>query len=146
MAYSKDMQDDKVPVFEAAALLDLCLAAMTGMIAGATFRTTRMRAAAELGYATATDLADWLVTAADVPFREAHHITGAAVKLAEGRGVALDALPLADLQAIDARIDDRVFAALSVESSVAARASYGGTAPEQVRARVAEARLALGME
>ncbi len=146
LAYSKDMQDDKPPVFEAAGLLDLCLAAMTGMIAGAAFRTDRMRAAAELGYATATDLADWLVTAADVPFREAHHITGAAVKLAESRGLALDALPLADLQAIDSRIDARVFAALSVESSVAARASYGGTAPEQVRARVAEARLALGME
>jgi argininosuccinate lyase len=146
LAYSKDMQDDKPPVFEAAALLDLCLAAMTGMIAGATFRTDRMRAAAELGYATATDLADWLVTAADVPFREAHHITGAAVKLAESRGVALDALPLAELQAIDPRIDERVFAALSVEASVAARASYGGTAPEQVKARVAEARAALGLE
>ena len=146
LAYSKDMQDDKPPVFEAAGLLDLSLAAMTGMIAGATFRTARMRAAAELGYATATDLADWLVTAADVPFREAHHITGAAVKLAESRGVALDALPLADLQAIDPRIDARVFAALSVESSVAARASYGGTAPEQVQARVAEARCALGLE
>ena len=146
LAYSKDMQDDKVPVFEAAGLLELCLAAMTGMIGGATFRTDRMRAAAELGYATATDLADWLVTAANVPFREAHHITGAAVKLAESRGLALDALPLADLQAIDPRIDQRVFAALSVEASVAARASYGGTAPEQVQARVAEARAALGLE
>ena len=146
LAYSKDMQDDKPPVFEAAGLLDLSLAAMTGMIAGATFRTDRMRAAAELGYATATDLADWLVTMADVPFREAHHITGAAVKLAESRGVALDALPLAALQAIDPRIDARVFGALSVESSVAARASYGGTAPEQVKARAAEARGALGLE
>jgi argininosuccinate lyase len=146
LAYSKDMQDDKVPVFEAAGLLELCLAAMTGMIGGATFRTGRMRAAAELGYATATDLADWLVREANVPFREAHHITGTAVKLAESRGCALDALTLDDLQAIDARIDDRVFAALSVESSVAARASYGGTAPEQVRARVAEARAALGLE
>ena len=146
LAYSKDMQDDKVPVFEAAGLLELCLAAMTGMIAGATFQTARMRAAAELGYATATDLADWLVTAADVPFREAHHITGAAVKLAESRRVALDALPLAELQAIDPRIDARVFAAMSVEASVAARASYGGTAPEQVQARVAEARAALGLE
>ncbi len=146
LAYSKDMQDDKVPVFEAAGLLELCLAAMTGMIDGATFRTGRMRAAAELGYATATDLADWLVRAANVPFREAHHITGTAVKLAESRGCALDALTLDDLQAIDARIDNRVFAALSVESSVAARASYGGTAPEQVSARVAEARVALGLE
>ncbi len=146
LAYSKDMQDDKPPVFEAAGLLTLCLAAMEGMVAGTTFRTDRMRAAAELGYATATDLADWLVRQANVPFREAHHITGAAVKLAESRGIALDALPLADLQAIDARIDERVFAALSVEASVAARASYGGTAPEQVRLRVAEARLALGVE
>ena len=146
LAYSKDMQDDKPPVFEAAGLLTLCLAAMTGMVEGAKFRTERMRGAAELGYATATDLADWLVRQANIPFREAHHITGAAVKLAESRGVALDALPLADLQVIDARIDSQVFAALSVEASVAARASYGGTAPEQVRARVAEARVALGLE
>jgi len=146
LAYSKDMQDDKPPVFEAAGLLTLCLAAMEGMVAGTTFRTERMRAAAELGYATATDLADWLVRQANIPFREAHHITGAAVKLAESRGIALDALPLADLQAIDARIDERVFAALSVDASVASRASYGGTAPEQVRQRVAEARVALGLE
>jgi argininosuccinate lyase len=146
LAYSKDMQDDKPPVFEAAGLLALSVAAMTGMVKGATFRTERMRAAAELGYATATDLADWLVREAGVPFREAHHITGAAVKLAESRGAALDALPLAELQAIDSRIDERVFAALSVEASVAARASHGGTAPEQVRLRVAEARRALGME
>ena len=123
LAYSKDMQDDKPPVFEAAGLLTLCLAAMTGMVEATTFRTDRMRAAAELGYATATDLADWLVRQANIPFREAHHITGAAVKLAESRGVALDQLPLADLQGIDARIDERVFAALSVEASVAARAS-----------------------
>ncbi len=146
LAYSKDMQDDKPPVFEAASLLTLCLAAMTGMVEATTFKTARMRAAAELGYATATDLADWLVRQANVPFREAHHITGAAVKLAESRGVALDALPLADLQAIDARIDERVFAALSVEASVAARASHGGTAPSEVRKRVAEARLALGLD
>ena len=146
LAYSKDMQDDKPPVFEAASLLTLCLAAMSGMIAGATFRTGRMRAAAELGYATATDLADWLVQQAGIPFREAHHITGAVVKLAEGRGIALDALPLADLQAIDPRIDERVFAALSVEASVAARASHGGTAPDEVRKRIAEAHSVLGME
>jgi argininosuccinate lyase len=146
LAYSKDMQDDKPPVFEAAGLLTLCLAAMEGMVSGTTFRTGRMREAAELGYATATDLADWLVRQANIPFREAHHITGAAVKLAESRGVALDALPLADLQAIDARIDARVFAALSVDASVASRASYGGTAPEQVRQRVAEARVALRLE
>jgi argininosuccinate lyase len=146
LAYSKDMQDDKPPVFEAAGLLALSIAAMTGMVADSEFRTERMRAAAELGYATATDLADWLVRQADIPFREAHHITGAAVKLAEERGVALDALPLDDLTAIDARIDERVFAALSVDASVAARASYGGTAPERVREQVAAARQALGME
>jgi diaminopimelate decarboxylase len=111
---------------------------MTGMVAEAAFRTPRMRAAAELGYATATDLADWLVRQANIPFREAHHITGSAVKLAESRGVALDQLPLADLKAIDTRIDERVYAALSVEASVAARASHGGTAPVEVRKRVAE--------
>jgi len=146
LAYSKDMQDDKPPVFEAASLLALSIAAMTGMVAETTFRIDRMRAAAELGYATATDLADWLVREANIPFREAHHITGSAVKLAESRGVALDQLPLADLQAIDERIDDRVYAALSVEASVAARASHGGTAPDEVRKRVAEARAALGLE
>ncbi|MFM7376978.1 MAG: argininosuccinate lyase [Erythrobacter sp.] len=146
LAYSKDMQDDKPPVFEAASLMALSIAAMTGMIAGATFNTARMRAAAELGYATATDLADWLVRQAGITFREAHHITGTAVKLAESRGIALDQLPLADLKAIDARIDESVYAALSVDASVAARASYGGTAPDQVRLQVAAARAALGME
>ncbi len=146
LAYSKDMQDDKPPVFEAASLLTLCIAAMTGMIEGATFRTERMRAAAELGYATATDLADWLVQKAGIPFREAHHITGAAVRLAEQMGVALDQLSIKDLKMIDPRIDAYVFAALSVEASVAARASHGGTAPDEVRKRVAEARIALGLE
>jgi argininosuccinate lyase len=146
LAYSKDMQDDKPPVFEAAGLLGLSIAAMAGMVEGAAFRTDRMRQAAELGYATATDLADWLVREAGVPFREAHHIVGAAVKLAESRGVALEALPLADLQAIDGRIGEGVYQALSVEASVAARASHGGTAPNEVRARIAEAREALGMD
>ncbi|MEB3414512.1 argininosuccinate lyase [Alteriqipengyuania sp. WL0013] len=146
LAYSKDMQDDKPPVFEAADLLTLCLAAMEGMVAGATFRTARMRQAAELGYATATDLADWLVTKANVPFREAHHITGALVRMAEERGCALDQLPLGDMQQVDARIDASVFDALSVDASVAARKSFGGTAPDQVRARIAEAREALSME
>ncbi|MGN3973807.1 argininosuccinate lyase [Tsuneonella sp. SYSU-LHT278] len=146
LAYSKDMQDDKPPVFEAHGLLALSIAAMTGMIADSAFRTERMRQAAELGYATATDLADWLVREADVPFREAHHITGAAVRLAESRGCALDGLQLDDLKAIDSRIDERVFAALSVDASVAARASYGGTAPARVREQVAAARSALGLE
>jgi argininosuccinate lyase len=146
LAYSKDMQDDKPPVFEAASLLALSIAAMTGMVADTAFRTQRMRAAAELGFATATDLADWLVREGNIPFREAHHITGAAVKLAEVKGLALDKLPLAELKKIDSRIDERVFTALSVEASVAARASHGGTAPDQVRLRVAEARSALGLE
>jgi argininosuccinate lyase len=146
LAYSKDMQDDKPPVFEAAGLLGLSIAAMTGMIEGAEFRTARMREAAELGYATATDLADWLVREANIPFREAHHITGAAVRLAESRGVALEALPLADLQEIDGRIGEGVYRALSVEASVAARASHGGTAPVEVRKRIAAARKALGMQ
>ena len=146
LAYSKDMQDDKPPVFEAAGLLELSVAATTGMIADATFNTGRMRELAEFGFATATDLADSLVTEADIPFREAHHITGAAVKLAETRGVALDELPLEDLKAIDERIDERVYKALSVDASVAARASYGGTAPEQVRSQVERAKAALGME
>ncbi len=140
LAYSKDMQDDKPPVFEAAGLFDLSLAAMTGMIAESTFKFDRMRAAAQAGHATATDLADWLVRKADIPFREAHHITGEAVKLADTKGRSLEELALDDLQAIDARIDDRVYRALSIEASVASRASYGGTAPDQVRLRVAEAR------
>ncbi|MBY0282593.1 MAG: argininosuccinate lyase [Sphingomonas sp.] len=142
LAYSKDMQDDKPPVFEAHDLLGLSIAAMTGMVASATFRTARMRAAAELGFATATDLADWLVRAGNIPFREAHHITGRAVKLAEEQGVALDRLSLADLQAIDSRIDARVYGVLGVDASVAARASFGGTAPSRVRAAIAVARAA----
>ena len=133
-------------MFDAAGLLELSLAAMAGMIADSTFDTARMRAAAEAGFATATDLADWLVREAGIPFREAHHVTGAAVKLAESRELALDKLSLADLQAIDARIEASVFAALSVDASVAARVSYGGTAPDRVREQVAAARKALGMD
>ena len=146
LAYAKDMQDDKPPVFEAAGLLDLSLAAMAGMVADSRFETVRMRQAAEAGHATATDLADWLVRQADIPFREAHHITGAAVKLADEKGVALDGLSIGDLKAIDARIDERVFDALSVDASVAARASYGGTAPVRVREQVAAAKKRLGLE
>ena len=143
LAYSKDMQDDKPPVFEAEGLLMLSLAAMTGMVAETTFETAAMRKATERGFATATDLADWLVRQAGIPFREAHHITGAVVKLAEQRSVALDTLPIADLQAIDSRITDAVYPALSVDASVASRNSYGGTAPDQVRLQVARARAAL---
>jgi argininosuccinate lyase len=144
LAYSKDMQDDKVPVFEAHDLLTLSIAAMTGMIGSVTFRTDRMLQAAEAGFSTATDLADWLVREVGVPFREAHHIVGSAVKLAEQDGKALDALSLDQLQGIDSRIDSRVFGVLSVGASVASRTSYGGTAPAQVRARIADAKAVIG--
>ncbi|MDH2131222.1 argininosuccinate lyase [Sphingobium yanoikuyae] len=140
LAYSKDMQDDKPPVFEAHDLLGLSIAAMTGMIETVTFRTDRMRGLAESGFATATDLADWLVREGDIPFREAHHITGRAVAAAEEAGVQLADLPLETLKAIDARIDDRIYAVLTVDASVASRKSHGGTAPDQVRARIAAAR------
>jgi len=143
LAYSKDMQDDKPPVFEAHDLLGLCIAAMAGMVETVTFRTDRMRALAESGFATATDLADWLVREADVPFREAHHITGHAVKLAEDRGVQLADLSLEELQGIDARIHKGIYDVLSVDASVASRMSHGGTAPAQVRARIAEAKAEL---
>ena len=143
LAYSKDMQDDKPPVFECHDLLGLCLAAMTGMVESATFRTDRMRALAESGFATATDLADWLVREAGIPFREAHHITGRAVARAEATGVRLDQLPIEDLTAIDPRIDARVYDVLSVDASVASRTSFGGTAPDNVRAAIREAREAL---
>jgi argininosuccinate lyase len=134
------MQDDKPPVFEAHDLLGLSIAAMTGMIETVTFRTDRMRALAESGFATATDLADWLVREGNIPFREAHHITGRAVAAAEEAGVQLAALPIETLKAIDARIDDRIYAVLTVDASVASRRSHGGTAPDQVRARIAQAR------
>jgi len=140
LAYSKDMQDDKPPVFEAHDLIGLSIAAMTGMVASATFRTDRMRALAMSGFATATDLADWLVRAADLPFREAHHVTGRAVKRAEELGIGLDGLSLDELTAIDGRIDARVYDVLSVDASVASRTSFGGTAPANVRAAIRAAR------
>jgi argininosuccinate lyase len=146
LAYSKDMQDDKPPVFEAHDLIALCVAAMTGMVAEVGFDAARMRAAAEAGHSTATDLADWLVRAAGVPFREAHHVTGRAVRLAEERSARLWELPLADLQAIDPRIDSSVFDVLAVDASVRSRTSFGGTAPARVRERVAAARKALGID
>lgn len=146
LAYSKDMQDDKPPLFEAHDLLGLCIAAMTGMVEKVAFRTERMRGLAESGFATATDLADWLVREAKVPFREAHHITGRAVKAAEETGIALAALPIDTLRAIDARIGEGVYDVLTVDASVASRRSHGGTAPVQVRARIADARAALGKD
>ena len=140
LAYAKDLQDDKPPVFDAHDLLSLSLAAMAGMIADLEFVPAKMRAAAAAGHATATDLADWLVREADVPFREAHHIAGRAVAAAEAHGQPLDGLTLADLQAVDPRITEAALACLSVESSVASRTSAGGTAPKRVREAIAAAR------
>ena len=145
LAYSKDMQDDKQPLFEARDLLMLSLQALAGMVETVEFVPERMREAAASGFSTATDLADWLVREADVPFREAHHITGRAVKLAEEQNCGLAELPLEALQDIDPRIDDRVFSVLSVEASVASRTSYGGTAPDQVRYQITEAKKLLGL-
>jgi len=143
LAYSKDMQDDKPPVFEAHDLLGLSIAAMAGMVETTRFNTDRMRACAESGHATATDFADWLVRVANIPFREAHHITGLAVRAAEQKGGALADLSLDTLQQIDPRISASVYDVLTLDASVSSRTSYGGTAPERVRAQIAEARKAL---
>jgi argininosuccinate lyase len=140
LAYAKDLQDDKPPLFDAHDRLELSLAAMAGMISDLEFMPDRMRAAAAAGHATATDLADWLVSDAGVPFREAHHIAGRAVAAAETAGKALDELGLEELQAVDPRIGAGVLPHLSVEASVAARRSAGGTAPERVREAIAAAR------
>ncbi len=140
LAYSKDMQEDKEPVFDAAEALMVCVAAATGMIADLTFDRERLAAAAGEGFTTATDLADWLVREAGVPFRESHHITGRVVALAEEKGCGLEDLALAELTAIDERISDAVFDVLGVDNSVRSRNSYGGTAPDNVRAQVISAR------
>jgi argininosuccinate lyase len=140
LAYGKDMQEDKVPVFEAADTLLLCLAATTGMVADMQPDVARLRAAAERGFATATDLADWLVRRLDLPFRRAHQVTGAIVKAAEARGCTLAQLPLAAMQSIEPAITEAVYEVLDVERSVASRTSFGGTAPDRVRAAAAEAR------
>lgn len=137
LAYSKDMQEDKEQVFDAAESLELAIAAMTGMVRDMTIRTDRMKAAAGSGYSTATDLADWLVREAGLPFRDAHHVTGRAVALAEQKGCELAELPLADLQAINPAITDKVYGVLTVEASVASRTSFGGTAPSGVRQQIA---------
>ena len=144
LAYSKDMQDDKQPVFEARDLLMLSLQALAGMVETVEFVPGRMREAASQGFSTATDLADWLVREADVPFREAHHITGRAVKAAEERGCDLAELPLEVLQDIDGRIDKRAFEVLGIDASVRSRSSFGGTAPARVREQIAAAKEALG--
>jgi argininosuccinate lyase len=137
LAYGSDLQEDKERVFDAADTLDLSLAAMAGMVADLTVDRLRMRAAAEAGYPTATDLADWLVGALGKPFREAHHIAGAIVKQAEAQGTALDKLPLAEMQAVEPQITNAVFRVLSLDASVESRASLGGTAPIRVREQIA---------
>jgi argininosuccinate lyase len=140
LAYSKDMQDDKEPVFEAADTLELCLAAMTGMIRDLTVDRERMAAAAGAGFTTATDIADWLVQKVGVPFRQAHHITGQVVRLAEQKQCGLEQLSLAELQGVDPRIDADIFTRLAPAASAASRTSLGGTAPANVAAAVATAR------
>ena len=141
LAYAKDLQDDKPPLFDAHDLLALSLAAMAGMVAELKFVPERMRAAAAAGHATATELADWLASQG-LPFREAHHIAGRAVAVAEAAGKALDELSLAELQAVDQRIGEEVLQLLSVETAVKARRSAGGTAPDRVAEAIAAARAA----
>jgi argininosuccinate lyase len=133
MTYGKDMQEDKEGTFDALANLTLCLAAMTGMVRDMMPDTRRMKEAAGAGHATATDLADWLARRLGIPFREAHHITGRIVALAEQAGVALAELPLAKMREIEPRLTQEVFSVLSVERSAMSRKSFGGTAPSEVR-------------
>ena len=144
LAYSKDMQEDKEPVFDAADALGLSLAAMAGMVADMTADRETLRAAAGAGFATATDLADWLVREAGLPFREAHHVTGALVGRAEAKGCDLAELTLDEMRAAHAGITRAVYDVLGVENSVASRTSYGGTAPERVREQIARWRETLG--
>jgi argininosuccinate lyase len=145
LAYNKDMQEDKEALFDAQATLQLCVAAMRGMVLDATFNTDKMHAAASAGYATATDLADWLVQHLNIPFREAHHITARVVKFAAGKNKALDALTIAELQSVEPRIGKAALSVLSVEASVKSRTSFGGTAPANVKKSVAEAKKRWGL-
>jgi len=137
LAYQKDMQEDKEGAMDALAALSLAVAAMTGMVGDLLPDAARMRQAADEGYSTATDLADWLVCALHMPFREAHHITGRIVAKAAAEGVALHALTLDKMRAIEPRISKDVFAVLSVDNSVKSRVSYGGTSPKNVRREAA---------
>ena len=137
LAYSKDMQEDKEQVFDAADNLMLALAAMTGMVSDMAANTESLEAAASSGFSTATDLADWCVRALNMPFRDAHHVTGSLVAMAEARGCDLPDLSLADMQSVNDQITDEVFSVLGVHNSVASRTSYGGTAPSEVRKQVA---------
>ena len=136
LTYSKDMQEDKEPVFDAADNLFLALSAMTGMVKDMTALPETLKAAAGAGFATATDLADWLVREKGTAFRDAHYVTGALVALAEEKDCALHELTLSEMQSIDEEIDDGVYSVLTVENSVASRVSYGGTAPVQVRFQI----------
>ncbi len=140
LAYSKDMQEDKEPVFDALDTLGLCVRAMTGMIRDMAVDAERMRALAGAGHATATDLADWLVRVLGMPFRDAHRVTGRLVRRAEALGCALSALPEAEYRAEEPRITAEAMAGLSVARSIAGRDSFGGTAPGRVREAVAAAR------
>ena len=144
LAYSKDMQEDKEQVFDAADTLMLALAAMTGMVADMTANRANLERAASSGFSTATDLADWLVRALGLPFREAHHVTGTLVAMAEKKGCDLPELTLAEMNAVHAGITQEVYSVLGVQNSVASRQSYGGTAPAQVRAQVAAWKAKLG--
>jgi len=136
LSYSKDMQEDKEQVFDALQNLSLCLEVMTGMVSGLTAHTETMEAAASSGFSTATDLADWCVRVLNMPFRDAHHVTGSLVALAEKRGCDLADLPVAEMQSVEPRITEDVYSVLSVQNSVRSRTSYGGTAPQNVRAAV----------
>jgi len=138
LAYQKDMQEDKEGPIDALSALSLSIAAMTGMVRDLLPDVAGMRAAADEGYATATDLADWLVSALRMPFREAHHVTGRIVAKAAAERVPLHGLTLEQLRAIEPRINKEVFAALSVDNSVKSRTSYGGTAPKNVRREAAK--------
>ena len=140
MAYGKDMQEDKVPVFKTADTLALCLAAMTGMVGEMSFDADRMKADAGAGHATATDLADWLVRELDMPFRDAHHVTGQLVRMADEKGCALDGLSLDEMQSVEAGITSGVLGVLGVDDAVKSRTSFGGTAPDRVQEAAAEAR------
>ena len=133
LAYQKDMQEDKEGAMDAFAALALCVAAMTGMVRDMMPEKARMKAAAGDGYATATDLADWLVRTLKMPFRQAHHVTGQIVAIAEGMDLPLEKLALADMRKVEPRITAAVFKVLSVENSVASRKTFGGTAPANVR-------------
>jgi argininosuccinate lyase len=135
LAYQKDMQEDKEGAMEGFAALSLAIRAMAGMVRDLVPDQDRMKAAAGEGYATATDLADWLVRTLKMPFRDAHHVTGRIVGAASERGVPLHELPLEQMQAIEPRITEQALEVLSVESSVKSRTSYGGTAPKNVRAQ-----------